>query len=102
MQTIQANEIRVLSSDELDDVQGGWVANAIGAGVGAISGGVTSYISSRGDWGATARGAAVGAITGAINPVSSVRTAAQAVATGVVGGFAERGYDATVGAGAQQ
>lgn len=90
-------EIRELSSEELSTAQGGWVANAVGAGVGAISGGVTSYISSRGDWGATARGAAVGGLTGAINPVSSIGTAARAIGTGVVGGFAERGYDSVAG-----
>jgi hypothetical protein len=95
--TNTSNEIRELNRNELDAVQGGWVANAVGAGVGAVSGGVTSYISSRGDWGATARGAAVGAVTGAINPVSSIGTAARAVATGVVGGFAERGYDSVAG-----
>ena len=86
-------EIRELTREELDAIQGGWVAHAVGAGVGAVAGGATSYISSGGNWGATARGAAVGAVTGAINPVSSIGTAARAIGTGIVGGFAERGYD---------
>ena len=89
-------EIRELTRDELNSIQGGWVANAVGAGVGAVAGGATSYISSGGDWGATGRGAAVGGLTGAINPVSTVGTAARAIGTGVLAGFAEKGYDRAV------
>jgi hypothetical protein len=92
--TTTPTEIRELTREELDAIQGGWVANAVGAGVGALSGGVTSYISSGGDWSTTAKGAAVGAVTGAINPVSSIGTAARAIGTGIVAGYAERGYDA--------
>ncbi|MFN0251301.1 MAG: hypothetical protein ACKV2T_30780, partial [Kofleriaceae bacterium] len=83
---INTIEIRELSADELEEIQGGWVANAVGAGVGAVSGGVSSYFASGGNWRSTLAGAAGGAVAGAFNPVGAVGTAAAQVGRAVISG----------------
>lgn len=79
-------EFRELSREELEAIQGAWVANAIGGVVGAVSGGVSSYIASGGDWRSTATGAIGGGVAGLISPISSVRSAAQAIGAGALSG----------------
>ena len=79
-------EFRELTAEEAEEITGGWVANAVGAGVGALSGGVSSYFASGGNWRSTLAGAAGGAVAGALNPVSAVGTAAAQVGRAVVSG----------------
>jgi len=104
--TIATLEIRELTREELEAIQGAWVANAIGGVVGAVSGGVSSYITSGGDWRATATGAIGGGVAGIISPISSVRSAAQAIGAGALSGagtaLAEKAWPAAQPAPAGQ
>lgn len=90
-------EIRQLSTHELDTIQGGWVANAVGAGVGAVAGGVSSYYASGGNWRSAAAGAAGGAVAGAFNPVGTVGAAVGAVGRGVISGVVAGGANRALG-----
>jgi hypothetical protein len=89
--TNETIKIRELTQDELDNIQGGYVLNAIGAGVGAVSSGAGAYISSGGNLRTTAIAAAGGAVAGAVFPWNTVRSAATSVGRSLVSG-------ATVGA----
>lgn len=72
-------DMRELTHDEVDEVSGAWIANAAGAAVGAIGGGVGGYITSGGSLKAAAIGAGVGAVGGAFSPIRGAMTAATAV-----------------------
>ena len=92
IETTDAAQIRELTKDELEAIQGGLWLNAAGAAVGAISSGAGAYISSGGDWKATGIAAAGGAAAGFALPWNSVRSAATSVGRslisgGVVGGI---------------
>lgn len=90
-------EIRQLSAEELEEIQGGFWANVAGAGVGAVAGGVSSYFASGGNWRSAAAGALGGAAAGALNPVGTIGTAAAAVGRGVVSGLVAGGANRAMG-----
>jgi len=50
MTALAISDVRELTMEETDEVNGAWVANAVGAGIGALGGGVTGFISSGGSW----------------------------------------------------
>lgn len=77
--------IQELAPDEIDNVSGAWVANAVGAGLGAYGGAVTGYVTSGGDWRAAAVGAMGGAAVGAINPIAGLGQANRAIVSAGVG-----------------
>jgi hypothetical protein len=83
--TIETNELRELSTAELEAIQGAFWANAAGALVGAVSGGVSTYMAG-GNWKSIAASAIGNGVAGAINPISSVRTAAMALGRSVISG----------------
>jgi outer membrane lipoprotein SlyB len=85
--TITADEFIELTREELDEIDGAFWANVAGAAVGAVSGGVSSYLASGGNWRSAAAGAVGGGVAGALNPVGSIASAAMAVGRGAVSGF---------------
>ena len=76
-------DFRELTLEEIDDVDGAWVLNALGALVGGVAT-AAGVSAAGGGYGAIAAGFAGGAVAGAFNPASSVG----AVARGIGGGFA--------------
>lgn len=94
--TALALDVRELTPDEVEEVNGAWVANAIGAVVGGIGGGVAGYVTSGGSVRSAIAGAAGGAIVGAISPVRGVLGAANAVRV-----LHATGVGAAVGAGVE-
>lgn len=90
-------EIRQLSDDEMEDIQGGFWANVAGAAVGGVAGGVSSYFASGGNWKSAAAGALGGAAAGALNPVGAIGSAAAAVGRGVVSGVVAGGANRVMG-----
>lgn len=78
--------MKVLNSNELNHVSGGWVAHAAGAVLGGYAGGY-GYLAGGGknpDYFLAA--IAGGAVGGAINPVRGIASGAKAVVSGVAGG----------------
>jgi hypothetical protein len=95
--TTTTAEIRPLSREELESIQGAFWANAAGAAVGAVSGGVSSYLASGGNWRSAAAGALGGGVAGAFNPVGAIGSAAMAVGRGVIGGAVAGGANRALG-----
>ena len=73
--------IQELNFDEIDEVNGAWIANAAGAALGAVGGAVTGYVSSGGSVGGAVAGGAAGAVAGALSPISGANSAARAITT---------------------
>lgn len=83
---MEPTDLRELTREELDRIQGGWLLNAAGAIVGAASSGAGAYTSSGGNLRTTALAAAGGAVAGTIFPWNSVRSAAQSVGRSLISG----------------
>ena len=98
--TIEMIDIRELTQEELDNIQGAWgLASLAGAVIGGVSSGAGAYISSGGDWKATGIAAAGGAVAGAIFPWNSVRSAATSIGRSVVSGGVVGGITAATEGG---
>ncbi|MCV0387759.1 MAG: hypothetical protein K5821_15345 [Nitrobacter sp.] len=82
---VPATEIQDSSFSETDEVNGAWIANAVGAALGAYGGAASGYVMSGGNWGAAAAGAAMGAAVGAINPIAGANQAGRAITNAAVG-----------------
>lgn len=77
---------RELTLEEIDDVNGAWVLNALGALVGGVAT-AAGVSAAGGGYGAIAAGFAGGAFAGAFNPASSVGAVARGIGGGFGGGF---------------
>ncbi|WP_165088741.1 class IIb bacteriocin, lactobin A/cerein 7B family [Neisseria yangbaofengii] len=78
--------MRVLKSNELEQVSGGWIAHAAGAILGGYAGGY-GYLAGGGKSPDGFRNAVIGgAAGGALSPVRGIASGATALASGVVGG----------------
>ena len=86
----QPPELAVLSIEEMKQTEGAWIPNAIGGGIGFITGNYTYLANSAFDrnvtwsWSSYARTVGTSTLVGAINPVSSIRGAATAVGSSFV------------------
>lgn len=78
--------LRELTVEEIDDVNGAWVLNALGALVGGVAT-AAGVSAAGGGYGAIAAGFAGGAVAGAFNPASSVGAVARGIGGGFGGGF---------------
>ena len=77
--------IRELDLSEIDEVNGAWVMNALGALVGGVS--TAAGVSmAGGGYGAIAAGFVGGAVGGAVNPISSVGSVFRTIGGGVGAG----------------
>lgn len=74
-----AGGIQELSFDEIEEVGGAWVANAVGGALGAFGGAATGYVSSGGSLAGAVAGAAAGGVAGALSPISGANSAARAI-----------------------
>ncbi|ATD65087.1 bacteriocin [Neisseria weixii] len=80
--------MKVLNSNELNQVSGGWVANALGAAAGAYGAGY-GYLAGGGKDPNKFLGAvALGGLTGAVSPVNGIRSAAKTAAVSFGGSAA--------------
>lgn len=77
-----------LSVNEIEQVNGGFVANVVGAVVGAVGSMIGTVIAggSSTDAEDIITAGIVGGVAGAVNPVSSIRGVAQVIGGGVAGG----------------
>ena len=71
--------IQELNFDEIDQVGGAWVANAVGGVLGAIGGAATGYVSSGGSLAGAFAGAAAGGVAGVLSPISGANSAGRAI-----------------------
>ena len=91
--TMAFDGVRELSAEEIEEVNGAWLANAIGGIIGGTAGAAAGWISSGGNLRAAAIGGAVGAGAGIVNPVGgsvgAIRAlrAAQVTVVGSAAGF---------------
>lgn len=82
---VAINGVRELSSDEIDEVNGAWIVNAVGFVVGGVAGAAGAYTAGGGVEAILTAGG-LGALGGAINPFGSIaRSAGAAFATAHVG-----------------
>lgn len=86
----QSMELAMLSPEEMKQTEGAWIPNAIGGGVGFITGNYTYLVNSAFDrnatwsWSSYARTVGTSTVVGAINPVSSIRGAATAAGSSFI------------------
>lgn len=90
MDNSQGAELATLSSDEMKSTEGAWVPNAIGGGIGFVTGNYSYLVNAaydpsfRWNFNDYARSVGTATVVGAINPVNSIRGAAQAGVTSFV------------------
>lgn len=80
--------MKVLNSNEMNNVSGGWVAHALGAAAGAYGAGY-GYLAGGGKDPNKFLGAvALGGLTGVVSPVNGIRSAAKTAAVSFGGSAA--------------
>lgn len=87
----EANLPVALSDEDLDEVTGEWVANAVGAVVGGVASGAAELArqaasGEKTNWGNAAAAAGIGAVMGAVSPVNTAFAASNIIKAGIAGG----------------
>lgn len=87
----EANLPVALTDEELDEVTGEWVANAVGAVVGGVASGAAELArqaasGEKTNWGNAAAAAGIGAAMGVVSPVNTAFAASNIIKAGIAGG----------------